>query len=97
MFLRLSIVNRPTRLKLNNNVQSSRKKEIEAEEKFESTLSEEQLQALEEENNSLVEGFERTLDEIKYSPPPAPCAPKKTLLNGQGHRKGAPGDISSAK
>jgi hypothetical protein len=78
MFLRLSIVNRPTRLKLNNNVQSSRKKEIEAEEKFESTLSEEQLQALEEENNSLVEGFERTLDEIKYIPPGAP-APQRRL------------------
>jgi syntaxin 18 len=62
-------VNRPTRLKLNNNVQSSRKKEAEAEEKFESTLSQEQLQALEEENNSLLEGFERTLDQIKYIPP----------------------------
>jgi hypothetical protein len=78
MFLRVSIVNRPTRLKLNNNVQSSRKKEIEAEEKFESTLSEEQLQALEEENNSLVEGFERTLDEIKYIPP-RPPAPQRRL------------------
>jgi hypothetical protein len=46
-------------------VQSSRKKEVEAEEKFESTLSQEQLQVLEEENNSLLEGFERTLDQIK--------------------------------
>lgn len=65
---KFSIVNRPTRLKLNNNVQSSRKKEVEAEEKFESTLSQEQLQALEEENNSLLEGFERSLDQIKYIP-----------------------------
>ena len=42
-------------------------KEIEAEQRFESTLSEEQLQALEEENTSLLEGFERTMDQIKYN------------------------------
>jgi len=54
---------------MNNNVQMSRKKEVEAEEKFESTLSQEQLQALEEENTSMLEGFERTLDQIKYDRP----------------------------
>jgi len=42
---------------------------MEAEEKFESTLSQEQLQALEEENTSMLEGFERTLDQIKYQSP----------------------------
>ena len=41
------------------------RKEVEAEEKFEATLSQEQLQALEQENNSMLEGFERTLDQIK--------------------------------
>ena len=54
---------------MNSNVQTSRKKEVEAEEKFESTLSQEQLQALEEENTSMLEGFERTLDQIKYEQP----------------------------
>jgi len=45
---------------------TSRNKEIEAEQQFESTLSQEQLQVLEEENNSLIGEFERTLDQIKY-------------------------------
>jgi len=54
---------------MNSNVQTSRKKEVEAEEKFELTLSQEQLQALEEENTSMLEGFERTLDQIKYDQP----------------------------
>jgi len=46
-------------------IQTSRNKEIEAEQQFESTLSQQQLQLLEEENNSLLEGFEKTLDQIK--------------------------------
>jgi len=55
-------------LKPDKGVPSSvRKKEIEAERQLESTLSEQQLQVLEQENNSMLEGFERTLDQIKYS------------------------------
>ena len=38
----------------------------EKEEEFEATLSKEQLQVLEKENNSLLEGFEQMLDQIKY-------------------------------
>jgi hypothetical protein len=41
-------------------------KAIEVEKQFESTLSQEQLQVLEQENNSMLEGFERTLDQIKF-------------------------------
>jgi len=40
----------------------------EKEEEFEATLSKEQLQVLEQENNSLLEGFEQMLDQIKYGP-----------------------------
>lgn len=62
-----SVMNRPLRYATNTTIsQASRSKEVEAERQFESTLSEEQLQVLEEENNSLLEGFERTLDQIKY-------------------------------
>ena len=41
-------------------------KVYEKEEEFEATLSKEQLQVLEKENNSLLEGFEQMLDQIKY-------------------------------
>ena len=41
-------------------------REYEKEEEFEATLSKEQLQVLEQENNSLLEGFEQMLDKIKY-------------------------------
>jgi syntaxin 18 len=41
-------------------------KEIKAEQQFESTLSQEQLQVLEQENHSMLEGFEKKLDQIKY-------------------------------
>lgn len=41
-------------------------KVYEKEEEFEATLSREQLQVLEKENNSLLEGFEQMLDQIKY-------------------------------
>ena len=40
-------------------------REYEKEEEFEATLSKEQLQVLEQENNSLLEGFEQMLDKIK--------------------------------
>jgi syntaxin 18 len=70
--LMISMVNRPPRYKTMNSTQTSRSKEIEAEQKFESTLSQEQLQVLEEENNSLLDEFERTLDQIKYSLPFSP-------------------------
>ena len=65
-----SMVNRPPpRFKPDNGVPSKvRNKEIEAERQFESTLSEQQLQVLEQENNSMLEGFERTMDQIKYTP-----------------------------
>ena len=65
-----SMVNRPPRSKktMDTAIQTSRNKEIEAEQQFESTLSQQQLQLLEEENNSLLEGFEKTLDQIKYGP-----------------------------
>ena len=43
----------------------------EKEEEFEATLSKEQLQVLEKENNSLLEGFEQMLDQIKYTTPTA--------------------------
>jgi hypothetical protein len=46
-------------------IPSTSRKEVEAEERFEATLSQEQLQQLEQENNSLLEGFEKTLDQIK--------------------------------
>jgi hypothetical protein len=50
-----------------NQRQSSRAiKEVKAEQQFESTLSQEQLQMLEQENHSMIEGFEQTLDQIKY-------------------------------
>ena len=61
-------MNRPVRLKTMGATQTLRSKEIEAEQQFESTLSQEQLQVLEQENNSLFEGFERTFDQIKYLP-----------------------------
>ena len=64
-----SMVNRPARIHSLNSNQLSKNKEIEAEQRFESTLSPQQLQVLEEENNSMLEGFERTLDQIKYTPP----------------------------
>lgn len=62
-----SMVNRPSpRFKSDNGVPSKvRNREIEAERQFESTLSEQQLQILEQENNSMLEGFERTMDQIK--------------------------------
>jgi len=65
------MVNRPPpRFKPDKGVQSSvRKREVEAERQLESTLSEQQLQVLELENNSMLEGFERTLDQIKYTCP----------------------------
>ena len=65
-----SMVNRPPpRFKPDNAVPSKvRNREIEAERQFESTLSEQQLQVLEQENNSMLEGFERTMDQIKYTP-----------------------------
>ena len=65
-----SMVNRPPpRFKPDNGLPSKvRNKEIEAERQFESTLSEQQLQVLEQENNSMLEGFERTMDQIKYKP-----------------------------
>lgn len=44
-------------------------REYEKEEEFEATLSKEQLQVLEQENNSLLEGFEQMLDKIKFSSP----------------------------
>jgi hypothetical protein len=63
------MVNRPTRLASKTNAAatpvSRTSKAMEAEQQFESSLSQEQLQALEQENNSLLEGFERTLDQIK--------------------------------
>ena len=59
------MVNRPPRLRTMGATQTSRNKEVEAEQRFEATLSQEQLQVLEEENNSLLEGFERSLDQIK--------------------------------
>ena len=64
------MVNRPSpRFKPDNGVPSKvRNREIEAERQFESTLSEQQLQVLEQENNSMLEGFERTMDQIKYTP-----------------------------
>jgi hypothetical protein len=60
------MMNRPPRYNAKAASQTSRSKEVEAERQFESTLSEEQLQVLEQENNSLLEGFEKTLDQIKY-------------------------------
>jgi hypothetical protein len=62
------MVNRPSQIKkaTDTTTQTLRNKEIEAEQQFESTLSQQQLQLLEEENNSLLEGFEKTLDQIKY-------------------------------
>ena len=39
---------------------------VKEEEIFESTLSQEQLQMLEEENQSLLEGFQGTMEQIKY-------------------------------
>lgn len=63
------MVNRPTRLTLKNAGATSvsrTSKAIQAEQQFESSLSQEQLQTLEQENNSLLEGFERTLDQIKF-------------------------------
>lgn len=62
------MVNRPPRLKSMGVTQTSRNKEAEEEKRFEASLSQEQLQVLEEENNSMLEGFERTLDQIKYHP-----------------------------
>ena len=44
-------------------------KVYEKEAEFEATLSKEQLQVLEQENNSLLEGFEQMLDQIKYRNP----------------------------
>jgi hypothetical protein len=49
-----------------NEHQSRATKEVKAEQQFESTLSQEQLQMLEQENHSMIEGFEQTLDQIKY-------------------------------
>jgi syntaxin 18 len=49
-----------------NQYQSRATKEVKAEQQFESTLSQEQLQMLEQENHSMIEGFEQTLDQIKY-------------------------------
>ena len=65
-----SMVNRPPRrFKPDNGVPSKvRNREIEDKRQFESTLSEQQLQVLEQENNSMLEGFERTMDQIKYTP-----------------------------
>jgi hypothetical protein len=58
------MAHRPPRFKPDTKV-SVRKKEIEAERQLESTLSEQQLQVLEQENNSMLEGFEGTLDQIQ--------------------------------
>jgi hypothetical protein len=54
-------------LKINQPVTTTSRasKAFEVEKQFESTLSQEQLQVLEQENNSMLEGFERTLDQIK--------------------------------
>jgi len=41
---------------------------VREEEIFESTLSQEQLQMLEQENQSLLEGFQGTMEQIKYDP-----------------------------
>lgn len=58
-----SMAHRPPRFKQDK--VSVRKKEIEAERQLESTLSEQQLQVLEQENNSMLEGFQGTLDQIQ--------------------------------
>ena len=66
--LTFSMVNRPPpKFTPDKGLQpsSKRNKEIEAERQLESTLSVQQLQVLEQENNSMLEGFERTLDQIK--------------------------------
>jgi syntaxin 18 len=55
-------------------------KQLVEEQQFESTLTQEQLQSLEEENTSLLEGFERTLDQIKY--PPRPSRPSSSNIRG---------------
>ena len=41
---------------------------LKEEQEFESALSSEQLQMLEEENKSLLEGFEQMLNQIKFLP-----------------------------
>ena len=64
----VSMVNRPLRSRTMGATQTARSKEVEAEQQFGATLSQEQLQVLEQENNSLLEGFERTLDQIKLNP-----------------------------
>lgn len=59
------MVNRPPQYAPKSPTYTSRSKEVQAEQQFESTLSQEQLQALERENNSLLEGFEQTLNQLK--------------------------------
>jgi len=59
------MVNRPRFNQKQPSQPSKPSKELREEQNFESTLSQEQLQSLEEENNSLLEGFERTMDQIK--------------------------------
>jgi len=61
-----SMINsRPLKITQPMTTTSRASKAIEVEKQFESTLSQEQLQVLEQENNSMLEGFERTLDQIK--------------------------------
>ena len=62
------MVNKPTRMSKTTATTATTKQAM-REQEFESSLSQEQLQLLEQENNSLLEGYESTLDQIKSFPP----------------------------